>query len=177
MTRRSRCFGLSLEELDKKTLLSAGQLGHLAVRHHHRDTGATGYNFYFWLDNQTTHKNLTVTWNVFGSDSKASGTSTLPQKQPTLIQSGAVNSSAATINFNIGSNTPLPVNDSESALVGTAPNNPSQIGITYITEASKRSRRCMDSSPGLKSNMTQFNVQYDKHFALDNKSANIIHES
>jgi hypothetical protein len=32
MTCRSRRFGPSLEELDKKTLLSAGQLGHLCFR-------------------------------------------------------------------------------------------------------------------------------------------------
>jgi hypothetical protein len=174
MPHRSQRFGLTLEELDKKTLLSAGQLGHLAASHHHRDrSSGQQFNYYFVLENLTGQTNLTVKWQVNGlGGTTSSGTPTLRSGVPRSFISGSVLGGASQVRVTYGSAFVIANAISEP---GTLPPNPPQT--TYLTTPPKSRRRCMDSIPGLKFNANQVNLRHENVFVSNTKITNTFHSS
>ena len=175
MPHRSQRFGLTLEELDKKTLLSAGQLGHLAASHHHRDrSSGQQFNYYFVLENLTGQTNLTVKWQVNGlGGTTSSGTPTLRSGVPRSFVSGSVLGGASQVTVTYGS--AFVIANAISEPVGTLPPNPPQT--TYLTTPPKSRRRCMDSIPELKFNANQGNVRYEHVLVSNTKITNTLHSS
>jgi hypothetical protein len=93
MTRRSRCFGPSLEEFDEKTLLSASGLATLAGGPHQAvENVAAKYKFYFVLSNQTSRKDLLVTWKIATNGHHDEGRVTVSRTKPHYVKSNAVES-------------------------------------------------------------------------------------
>ena len=92
MIRPALRFQPSPEELDKKTLLSAGQLAHLAHADH---AAADTFKYYFRLKNLTGH-NVRVLWsvNAIGSDS---GSKDVPKNEMRTIISKPVDGGAGTV--------------------------------------------------------------------------------
>ncbi len=67
MKRLAHRFRPVLDALDKKTLLSAGQLAHVASIHHHGGgkVSETSYYYYEKLTNNTGVNSLKVEWEYF----------------------------------------------------------------------------------------------------------------
>ena len=92
MIRPTRCFRPSLDEFEKKTLLSTGQIAHLA---HAAPAAVDKFKYYFRLRNLTGH-NVRVYWAVsaIGSDS---GSIDVPKNETRRVDSGAVEGDAGTV--------------------------------------------------------------------------------
>jgi hypothetical protein len=92
MPRRTRGFGPSLEQFDKKTLLSAGGIAHLAGGPHQAvENAELKFKFYFALKN-STNENLTMSWKVETNGHRDSGQIRVDKGQTGYVASNAIES-------------------------------------------------------------------------------------
>jgi hypothetical protein len=134
MTRRPRRFGPFVEEFDNKTLLSAGGIGHLSGAPHQAvNDVAAKYKFYFVLQNQTSKKDLSVTWKLDTNGHHDEGRVTVSKTRQAYVKSNAVESGGvASITVTYDGKT-VPVNASISKPAGDPAPPESTVPVTTLT--------------------------------------------